>query len=321
MHQNKWVDLAIAVCDDANIAHNSIEIITTWDQKFSGSDTYRNNAVFRIGDERCLKLYGPNSERQFHVESSVLRMMDDQNSAIPAPRFIAARERSQLPAYLIMTEIEGTTMQNSWGTLSRTEQLEISRDIGIITASIHRMPQQDLTEVERRFGGRREYASVMQADRIAEIEGAKRLTIQQRTALLDFLLGEAQEFLDEPLALTHSDFSHAHIYLTRHAGRIKVAGIIDWAEAMLGPSEWDIAFHWFWTLNQDGEAMRHCLKTFFHDGKLPERFARRCLSTHLYSFSMAELWPAFAESITESEPIVRAMTSFFFPLDVFGPPD
>jgi hygromycin-B 7''-O-kinase len=321
MDHKKWIDLASAACDDAGVAYGPIEIIMTWEQKFSDYDAYRNSAVFRIGDQRCLKLYGPTYERRFYVERSVLRTLMEHSSAIPAPRFIAARERSHLPPYLIMSEIAGSTIEESWATLARPEQLAIARQIGTITAAIHRLPQEDLAAVERQYGGRREYAQQMQAERIAQIEAAERLSTGQRDALLDYLYGEAQGFLDEPPQLTHSDFSHAHIYIAREADAVRVTGLIDWAEAMLGPQEWDIAFHWFWTFSQDREAMRQCLQTFYADGRLPERLARRCLSTHLYSFSMGELWPHFAEKGGASAAIVREMTAFFFPPDVFGPPD
>jgi hypothetical protein len=63
----------------------------------------------------------------------------------------------------------------------------------------------------------------MQTVRIAQIETRKQLSIRQRDALLDYLLGEAQEFLDEPPVFTHSDFSHAHIYITRETDRVKVS--------------------------------------------------------------------------------------------------
>lgn len=321
MDREQWIDLAVAACDDAGIEYGPIEIILTWDQKFSDYDAYRNSAVFRIGGQRCLKLYSPTSERRFHVERSVLQTLVEHTSTIPAPRFIAARERSHLPPYLIMTEIAGSTIEDSWENLTCAEQLAIAREIGTITAAIHCLPQADLAEVERQFGGRREYAQLMQAERMAEIEAAERFSTPQRDAVLHYLIGEAQEFLAEPPKVTHSDFSHAHIYMARETETVKVTGLIDWAEAMLGPPEWDIAFHWFWTFSRDREAMRACLSTFCPDGQLPERFARRCLSTHLYSFSMGELWPSFAESGGASESIVREMTAFFFPSDVFGPPD
>lgn len=321
MDQTDWIDLVTAVCDDAGIDHGPIETIITWDQKFSDSDVYRNSSVFRIGNQRCLKLYGSTFERPFHVERSVLKTLVDHANVIPAPRFIAARERSELPPYLIMTEIAGATLQDSWENLTRVEQLAIAREIGTVTAGIHRLPQEDLAEVERQFGGRSEYIKQMQTEQIEQIETADQLSIRQRDALLDYLLGEAQEFLDEPPVFTHSDFSHAHVYIARESDKVKVTGFIDWAEAMLGSAEWDIAFHWFWTINQDREAMHECLKAFYPDGLLPERFARRCLSTHLYSFSMRELFPYFIEKAGKSETIVREMTAFFFPSDVFGPPD
>lgn len=322
MKQTNWMDLVTTVCADAGIDHGPIESIITWDQKFSGSDEHRNSAVFRIGNQRCLKLYGPSFERPFHVERSALKTLMDYADAIPAPRFIAARERTELPPYIIMTEIAGATVQDSWENLTRAEQLAIAREIGTITAEIHRLPQADLAEVERQFGGRSEYAKQMQTERIAQIEAADHLSTRQRDALLDYLLSEAQEFLNEPPVFTHSDFSHAHIYIARETDdKVKVTGFIDWAEAMLGPAEWDIAFHWFWTINQDRHGMHECLKAFYPDGQLPERFARRCLSTHLYTFSMGELFPYFVEKAGNSESIVRDMTAFFFPSDVFGQPD
>lgn len=321
MDQYDWINLAAAVCDDAGVSHSFIEPIITWEEKHSDSDVYRNSAVFRIGNQRILKLYGPTSERRFYIESSVLQTLVDHTNTIPAPHFIAARERSQLPPYLIMTEIVGATVEDSWESLTRSEQLAIAYEIGTITAGVHRLPANKLVEVEWQFGGRSEYAKQMQTERIAQIKIAEQLTNGQRDALLDYLLGEAQDFLDEPPVFTHSDFSHAHIYIAREKDKVKITGFIDWAEAMLGPAEWDIAFHWFWTINQDPEAMRECLKAFYPDGQLPERFARRCLSTHLYSFSMGELFPNFTKEVRKSESIVREMTAFFFPSDVFGSPD
>ncbi|MEZ4713441.1 MAG: phosphotransferase [Caldilineaceae bacterium] len=321
MNDQEWIELAIAACNDAGVAHGPIEIITTWDQKFPHSDVNRNNAVFRIGDQRCLKLYGPKYARQFYAERSLLQTLAEHGQAIPAPRFIAAKERSQLPPYVVMTEVAGASLQNGWDDLTRAEQLALAREIGAITAAVQRLPQADLACVEQQVGGRHAYAKQMQAERIAQIEATANLSTRQRDALLHYLRGEALAFLDEPAYVTHSDFSHAHVYFARMAGTVKVTGFIDWAEAMLGPPEWDLAFHWFWTFSRDRAAMQECLKGYYPDGRLPERLARRCLSTHLYSFSMEELWPYFAEKVGESDAIVRDMTAFFFDPDVFGSPE
>ncbi|WKZ40153.1 MAG: hypothetical protein QY328_17990 [Anaerolineales bacterium] len=57
MDQTDWIDLVRAVCDDAGVAPGPIEPVTTWDQKFYGSDEFRNSAVFRIWDQCCLNTH------------------------------------------------------------------------------------------------------------------------------------------------------------------------------------------------------------------------------------------------------------------------
>jgi hypothetical protein len=170
---------------------------------------------------------------------------------IPAPRFIAARGCSQLSPYLIMTGIAGSTVADIWECLARLEQLAIAREIGTITAAIYNLPKDGLAEVEQQFGDWNEYIKLMQAERITEIEATETLSTRQWDALLLCLIGEALQFLDEPPVLTNSDFSLQVNMGVREADTIMVTGFIVWAEAMLGPAEWDIAFHWFWTLNQD----------------------------------------------------------------------
>ena len=67
---------------------------------------------------------------------------------------------------------------------------------------------------------------------------------------------------------------------------------IDWADAVIGPQEWDIAFLWHWNFSyedrsgsftQDREAMDACLASFFAGSSRPDRFARRCLAALSYS--------------------------------------
>jgi hygromycin-B 7''-O-kinase len=319
MGSENWTELAVAACDHAGVDCGSIEAITTWDQKFVDGDGYRNNAVFRIGGRRCLKIYGPTSQRQFHVERAALQTLADHNG-IPAPRFVAGGERAQGRPYLIMTEIPGSSAEAIWDQLPRSDQLVVAREIGAITAAIHRLPQDELAAVEEQFGGRREEIARQQAERIAEIEAAGALSARQRDELMHFVRGEALEFINAPPVLTHYDFSHAHIFLARENDTSKVTGFIDWGEAMLGPPEWDIAYHWFWTFSGDREAMAQCLQAYYADNHRPEQLAWRCLATHLYTFSMGLLWPSFAKDAGGTGSIVHEMVESFFPAAVFGLP-
>jgi hygromycin-B 7''-O-kinase len=314
MDWNSWIELAVAACNHANIKYGVIETIATWDQAHCA------NAVYHIGGRRYLKVFGPTAERQFEVERSVLRTLAD-HTAIPAPRIVAMGERSQLPPYLILTAVAGSTAEAVWEELARAEQLTIARELGTITAAIHRLPQQDITAVEQQFGGRSEHIKEHQARQIAQIEATETLSAQRRDAMIRFLEGEALAHLDGLSKLTHSELAHNHIYLLREMAAWKVAGIIDWADALLGPPEWDVAFLWLWTFTRDREAMRECLRTLYADSRPPERFARRCLAAILHTHSGPGLWAEFAEQDRETDSIEREMTAFFFPPDVFGPPD
>ena len=210
-------------------------------------------------------------------------------------------------------------------------ELAIARELGAIMAAIYRLSQEELAAVQQHYTGRNEYSiKVEEAQRTAEIiKATETLSVQQRDDILRFLYEEAPEYLNDPPKNTHFDLSHHHVYLSRHTGRWQVSGIIDWAEAVPGPTEWDVACLWHWTFNgvwrntfsPEWEAMQTCLQTLFDGQPPPERFARRCLAAHLLSPWMELIWPYFVEREDNSQDIVRDLTAYLFTPDVFGSPD
>jgi aminoglycoside phosphotransferase (APT) family kinase protein len=215
--------------------------------------------------------------------------------------------------------------------MARAEQLAIAEEIGALFGAVHCLPQDELAAVERKFPDRSEHAIKREeARRTAEIiQGTEALSVGQRDDLLRFLHEEAPEHLNGPSKFTHSDLSHHHVYLSRETGTWRVTGIIDWAEAALGPPEWDVACLWHWTFNgvwhatfsEEWEAMQACLRTFYARQRPPERLARRCLAAFLHSPSVDLLWPHFLEWEGSSKDIVRDLTECMFAPEVFGPSD
>jgi hygromycin-B 7''-O-kinase len=276
--------------------------------------------VYRLAGRQYLKVFGPTVERQFHVERAVLRTIE-HDRAIPAPRIVAEGEVGDGLPYLILTEIPGSTAEVVWDNLSRSEQLALARDFGTISAAIHRLPQQALAAVEQQFGGRREHIQAAQARLSAQIEATTTLSTQRCHEMIRFLEGEAWTYLNGLPKLAHCELAHNHLYLSQESGTWQVTGFIDWADAMIGPPEWDVTFLWFWTFTRDQEAMQHCLQTLYADGQPPAQFARRCLAAILHTHSGPGLWAEFAASDNGSKPIEQAMTEYLFPPTLFGPPD
>jgi hygromycin-B 7''-O-kinase len=319
-----WLEIAGAACDHAGVAYNSIEVLTTWGEEWP------NNAVFRLDGERILKVYGPREERSVHIERAALRTLPNDET-IPAPRLVAAGDIPEGRPYLVMTAIPGGEMADAWGQMARRELLAVAEEVGAHLAAVHRLPQDELAAVARRCPDRSEQAiKKRDADRTADIiKAAETLSARDRDDLLQFLHEEAPRHLDGSPKVTHSDLSHHHVYVSREAGKWRMSGIIDWAEAALGPPEWDIACLWHWTFNgvwhptfsAEWEAMQACLRSYYSEEQPADRLARRCLAAFLYSPWVDLIWPEFLKRERRSKDIVRELTEYMFAPEVFGPSD
>ena len=323
MSNQKWVDLAASACDHAGVEHETIDIITTWEQTFTHNENlFRNNAVMRLDGERILKLFGAHSKRSYHVERACLHTFATYKTVL-APQLIAHGELANGQLYLIMTAIEGEPLQEFReirDELSKAEFSIIAREIAHITTALHHLPTDILAAAEKQAGGRQALIKEEKAKRLSEIDAMDKLSEKHKAELRRFTEGEGLTFLDVPPVLTHSDFSWAHVFMKRHDNTVKVTGFIDWGEAMLGPPEWDVAFHWLWTFSQDKDSMREFLTAYYAD-TLPERLARRLFAAHYYTFSMEESWDYIDFDIDDDADIVRDIIRQLFPPDVFGSPE
>jgi aminoglycoside phosphotransferase (APT) family kinase protein len=325
MNQQKWLELAMTVCDHAGIQPRSLEVVRTWETT--------QNSVYRLDDQRYLKLYHRNAQRQFPVECAALQTL--ATGDIPAPRLIAAAERAELPPYLFTTAVPGSSAEECWESLSRTEQLAVARQFGAVTAAYQQLPHQPLAAVEQAIGGGKESIQFEREQRFAELEALPTLPEErrklydllpaQRADLIDFITDEAPTYFAVPLKFSHCDLSHAHLFVSNVTGDRHFSGVIDWAEAMLVPPEWDVTYHWFWTFTRDRAAMKACLQGYFADAQPPDRFARRCFAAILHTYAWIEIWTALRSEFAQGGPragsLARQMTEFLFPPEVFGPPD
>jgi hypothetical protein len=325
MQEGNWITLAAAACDHAGIRSNSFEIVGTWKNN-------HQNLVCRLDAQRYLKLYSREPQRQFRAESCALHVLE--RHGIPAPRLLAAASPEGLPPYIVTTAVTGASAEHTWDKLSRAEQLTLAHEFGVITAAYHQLPQQQLAAVEDEVGGGNESIAYEREQRLAEIEASPMLSESRRMlyeslptnrdSLVHFISRESPEHFRGPVVFSHCDLSHAHLFVSDASGHWQVSGVIDWAETMLVPSEWDLTFHWFWTFTRDPDAMKACLKAYFNDFPPPDRFARRCFAAYLHTYDWVALWSALRNEFAfepNSGTLDCQMTEFLFPPEVFGSPD
>ena len=165
--------------------------------------------------------------------------------------------------------------------------------------------------------------------RVRELERSD-LPARHRDALLRFVTHEAPALLQGDHRLTHCDLAHNHIYLSNATGAWRVSGILDWADAVVGPFEWDVAYVWNFAFRyrdaagvdrEDREAMAVWLMGAFGGDARPDRFARRCFAALVHTPSMGLLWPWVLEAVQGEPDVVDAATRVLFPEAIFGPPD
>ncbi len=319
-----WLDMAAAACAQAGLAGREIGLLKTWETRHS------ENAVFRVGADWYLKIYGPPRDWRFATERKLLEMCAGLAvHAAPSPG-----SWGTIPAgwpYLFLAALPGEPMDRVWDGLSPDTRLALAGDLGVSLAAVHHLPGAQLQLQEQQLG-LRDQTVIMNTARQKTgelIKATSQLPLSHREALLRFLYEEAPVLLAGSHAVTHFDLSHHHVYLAQHEDGWRVSGMVDWSDAILGPAEWDWVCLWHWTFNgvwqplpgPDWEAMQACLEAYFGGASRPDRLARRCLAAHLLSPWFDLLWPVYLERRNASQAIVKDMAELLFAPQVFGPPD
>lgn len=307
-----WLELGVDACRRAGLAFSSLELLSTWDRGYS------SNAVFEIDGRLYLKIFGPRVPEQYEIERTMLETLAVK-ADIPSPEIRSFGETASGLPYLILTRVPGHTAEEVWDGLPRQQQLEIASELGEIVAAINSLPPDNLMRVENRYGGRREFTARWRGRLVRRIASSDQISPGDRDTFIEFLESEAGAYVEGASIVTHRELAHNHIYLDPRQGNWRVAGIIDWADAMIGPEEWDISFVWFWTLNRDHRAMGRFLASRYPGGDIPSGLARRCLGAILQTYEGPGLWEEFVERYDNIslEPL-GCMTQLLFPADVFG---
>lgn len=306
-----WLQMGADACRHAGITFETLKLLSTWDRGYS------SNAVFEIDGRLFLKIFGPAVPEQFQIERAMLEALAGRGD-IPSPEIHAIGETASGLPFLILTRVPGRTAEEVWKEVPRREQIAIAGELGEIVAAINALPPGRLGRVERRYGGRREFTDRWRERLIGHIESTKQVSSRDRDLIIEFLMTDARAYIENTSVVTHRELAHNHIYLDRDNGVWRVTGIIDWADAMLGPEEWDISFIWFWTLNRDRRAMGRFLASRY-PCSIPRGLARRCLGAILQTYEGPGLWQEFVERYNNLslEPL-GSMTQLLFPADVFG---
>ncbi|MBN2004333.1 MAG: aminoglycoside phosphotransferase family protein [Anaerolineae bacterium] len=242
------------------------------------------NAVFVLDQTYVLKIYAPFCHRDFEIERVLYPLL---SPVLPVPRVIAQgifEDRRPWP-YIVMNFLPGQPIREVRAQIPRNNLLEIASDLGRMVRALHQIPPEPLLASA---GPLQSWEQFLKNRR-------KNLVDQNRRegALPLALLKDIPHFLTETLAATppaanvllNGDLTEDHILLEERDGVWCISGLIDLADSLIGPVDYEWVALWFSGLARDAGCLRAFMTTYAPELPLDAAFFRRALAfTFLHEF-------------------------------------
>ena len=188
---------------------------------------------------QVIKLYPPFWASEAAAERTILRLVEGQ-LGVRTPGVVATGTLEGWP-YLAMTRLPGVILADVWASLSESDRLRVSRQLGEVLARLHAMPASALGEHPELRDRWRELVtrSIDNCVTIHRGHGAPEPWLAQLPAFFATL---------PPLhpphfapVLLHGDIHSWHLLLAERDGRWSLDGLIDFDSALLGWREYEFA--------------------------------------------------------------------------------
>jgi hygromycin-B 7''-O-kinase len=194
-----------------------------------------SNLVFRAGEALWLKISAPFWAESLDAEVAVSEAV---RGRLPAsiPLIIESGTIEDW-RYLVSTHVPGMQMQDILPSLGEADFEPIAAELGQFMRAFHSVV---IPGFERPFGPWARYLD-------EQLAGARQLHLSRGVdpARVEQIMGMLAKREPElralgPPVLIHADLTAEHIMLVEQAGRWRLSGVLDLADAMLAPAELDL---------------------------------------------------------------------------------
>lgn len=195
-----------------------------------------SNIVYRAGESAWIKLNAPLFADELVIEGRLLPAVEGR-LPVDVPRVLARGELEGW-TYLILSHVEGSSIGDLWHTLVPDAQRKLAHDIGEMLHVLHGVDAAGLDDLPAHARSRLEPP---RADLLAH---------HRKTGLGEPWLAAIPGFLERALArspargiasvLLHADVTPDHVLISGDEDP-RIVGMIDFADAFVGPREYDFA--------------------------------------------------------------------------------
>ena len=194
-----------------------------------------SNIIFAHGSHQVIKIFPALLKDQFDSERLVLKHLQHR-LAISTPSLEYSGEFEGWP-YLIMSRVEGETLESLWVNLPFENKLTLIQEIGSLIKEVHSLGTLGLEPIDSSW----EKFIENQISLCVERHRANHLKKQLLSELPDFLK-TARKILPPSIApvLLTGEYTPFNLLAKRVNGRWTLSGMIDFGYCMLGFREYDL---------------------------------------------------------------------------------
>jgi hygromycin-B 7''-O-kinase len=193
-----------------------------------------SNIVFGYGSDQIIKIFVPVLKDQYESEKLVLEQVYGKLTVL-TPRLQFSGELDGWP-YIIMTRIEGRTLEGLWETLPIENKTILIRQLGNLIREMHSISVQGLESIDSHW------------DTFLENQKLNCLKRHQSLNLPLPLINEIPSYLAASnhllpkgikSVLLTGEYTPMNLMVKENNGLFELHGLIDFGDSMLGAPEYD----------------------------------------------------------------------------------
>ncbi|RYZ54594.1 MAG: hypothetical protein EOP07_15730, partial [Proteobacteria bacterium] len=194
------------------------------------------NLVALVNNEFVVKIFPPFHRHQWEIDHRTLIHLDGQLT-IPIPQHLGSGELKNSWTYLLMTKVEGRSLESVWPTLTHQNKSQILFRIGQIMADTHAVAVGELQSLKPDWD---EFIH----NQVRDAKGR-----HEKKGMPEHLLDQLEDWIRINLHLL--DHKQSRVILTgeytpfnllacKKGGEYQLSSMIDFGDTMIGVADYDL---------------------------------------------------------------------------------
>ncbi len=243
------------------------------------------NAVFVLDQTYVVKIYAPFCHADFELERALYPIVSE-HTRIPSPRLLAQGvlvDAIRWP-YIVMDYKPGQPIREVRPRLGADDLLDLASTLGAMVRQLHQIPLRRLARVRHARDEWAVWRQLRMKRCIDELRREDGLPAQLLDEIDAFLRSQTWE-QDARMVLVNGDLTEDHILMEKHAGRWRISGLLDFADALIAPREYEWIALWFGALESHAGELQAFMRGYDPNLSLDDAFFHRALAfTFLHQF-------------------------------------